>query len=349
MPGKNKNNGEINANIANTDDPQPKESKEESKKPEISVVTGASGRLGKELIKILIKRGDVVRALVKRREMIIELPSGVVPYVGDISDTNVLNDMIAGADNVFHFAAIVNAYKTSTEEIMRVNVDGTRNVLDSCEKHGVKHFLFPSTVDVYGSKRKGELLDENAKLMPNDKYGYSKALAEKVIERYRQTVPYTIFRMATIYGPNFEGSFFKVFRAIVEQKAYIIGSGKNHLALIHLYDALQAFVLAKMNPVSLGKIYNLSDGEPYTQEHLLNLAADMLGVPRPTRHINELIVKFIARERGLDTDELRFLTSDRIIDISKIKAEIGFKPSVSMQRGGMELVEAFKRKRLIKP
>jgi dTDP-glucose 4,6-dehydratase len=292
---------------------------------------------------MLIKRGDTIRALVKRREMIIELPSGVIPYIGDINDTKVLNDAIAGADNVFHLAAIVSAYDNPTEEVIRVNVDGTRNVLDACEKHGIKHFIFTSSHEVYGSKRK-EVLDENSRLMPNDKYGYSKMLAERVIERYKQTVPFTIFRMATLYGPSFEGSFFKIFRILKEQKAYIIGSGKNHLALLHVYDALQAFVLAKGSPSSMGKIYNLSDGEAYTQEHLLGLAADMLGVPRPTRHMNELIVKLIAKERGFDSNEFRFLTSNRILDISKVKSEIGFNPSVSMQRGGMELIEEFKRR-----
>ncbi len=340
-----KNAGKTDEATARNADPQQADDSNEAEHPrhEISVVTGANGRFGKELIRMLIKRGDTIRALVKRREIIIELPSGVVPYVGDINDTKVLNDAITGADNVFHLAAIVSAYGNPTDEVVRVNVDGTRNVLDACEKHGIKHFIFTSSSDVYGSKRK-EILDENAKLMPNDKYGYSKMLAEKVIERYRQTVPYTIFRMATLYGQNFEGSFFKIFKAIKEQKAYIIGNGMNHLALLHVYDALQAFVLAKESLSNMGKIYNLSDGEAYTQEHLLNIAADMLGVPRPSRHMNELMVKFIAKERGLDTDELRFLTSNRILDISKVKGEIGFSPSVSIRRGATELVEEFNRK-----
>ncbi len=330
------------------DPPSKKESEEAGeRRRETSVVTGANGRLGKELIRMLIKRGDTIRAIVKRREMMLELPSGVIPYIGDINDTKVLNDAVTGVDNVFHLAAIVSSYKNSTEETIRVNVDGTRNVLDVCERHGVKHFFFTSSVEVYGSKR-SEVLDENSKLMPNDKYGYSKTLAEQVIERYRQTVPFTIFRMATIYGQNFEGPFFKMFRVVKEQKAYIIGNGKNHLAMVHAYDVLQAFVLAKENAASIGKTYNLSDGEAYTQERLIDLAADMLGVPRPTRHMNELIVKLIARERGLDTDELRFLTSNRAINISKIKEEIGFRPSVTIQKGGMELVEEFKRTALRK-
>lgn len=329
---------EEDADLPSSDDHE----EADERRHDISVVTGASGRFGKELIRMLIKRGDTIRAIVKRREMILELPSGVIPYIGDINDTKVLNDALTGVDNVFHLAAIVSAYKNPTEEVIRVNVDGTRNVLDICEKHGVKHFIFTSSIEVYGSKR-NEVLDENSKLMPNDKYGYSKMLAERVIERYRQTVPFTIFRMATIYGRNFEGSFFKVFKAIQGQKAYIIGNGKNHLSMLHVYDALQAFVLAKESASSMGKVYNLSDGEAYTQERLLDLAADMLNVPRPSRHMNELIVKLIARERGLDTDELRFLTSNRIVDISRIKEEIGFTPSVNIQRGGTELVEEFKR------
>jgi dihydroflavonol-4-reductase len=93
------------------------------------------------------------------------MPSGVVPYVGDITNKKLLADAFKGVDVVYHLAAIVSEYKANTKELMRVNVQGTTNVLDACRANGVGHLVFASTVDVYGSNRK-ELLTEESKLKP---------------------------------------------------------------------------------------------------------------------------------------------------------------------------------------
>jgi nucleoside-diphosphate-sugar epimerase len=328
-----------------SNDPKESEAKEEQTlKREIDVVTGANGRVGRELVKALIKKGDIVRAVVREKSHIVELPNGVIPYIGDISQQRILDDACQGADNVFHLAAAVSEYRYKTEELMKANVIGTRNVLDAAEKGGVKHVIFTSTVDVYGRKRR-DVLTEESELRPSDKYGYSKMLAENIVKEYSNTVPYTILRLATIYGPGFEGPYFKVFKALQENKVYLIGNGQNHLALVHIYDALQALILPKIfENISKNKIYNVTDGNSYTQEFLFNMAADMLNVPRPKKRASEFIVRLIAKSRGLDTDELRFLTSNRIIDISKIKNELNYRPMVEMRVGMGELVSAYLKK-----
>lgn len=319
------------------------ESGENDPKPEISVVTGANGRLGKELVKLLLKRGDSVRALVQRKDFIVELPTGVVPYQGDINDPKALDDICKDADNVYHLAAIVSEYKATTEEIMRVNAEGTRSLMEACEANEVGQIIFTSSVDVYGTNRR-DVLTEESKLMPKDRYGLSKMIAEQVIMRYKATVPYTIFRMANLYGPGYEDSFFKIFKVIKDGKAHIIGDGQNKLNIVHLYDVLQAMTLAKMKDAGKGNIYNLTDGNTYTQQYLYNLAADLMKVPRPTSKISKLVIKLVAKRRGVDSDELRFLTSSRVIDISKVIRELGYKPMINVEVGGAEMVRDFMEK-----
>ncbi|MGC8623430.1 MAG: NAD-dependent epimerase/dehydratase family protein [Candidatus Micrarchaeia archaeon] len=304
------------------------------------LVTGSNGKLGKELIKSLIKKGDTVRALIKRKEMVVELPAGIIPFIGDLTDIHALKKAVEGTDTVFHLAAIVSEYKATTEEIIRVNVDGTRNIMDAAEESGGPHVIFASTVDVYGHKRK-DLLTEESAIDPKDRYAYSKVLAEQVINRYKPVVPFTIFRMANIYGPGFEAPFFKVFRLIKEGKARIIGKGDNKLNLVHIYDVLQAMLLAKENKVSRGKVYNLTDGQAHTQEFLFDFIADKLKVPRPSKHVSELLVRFLAKQYGIDSDELRFLMSSRLIDISKIRNELGYSPLIDIEKGGSSMIEDF--------
>jgi len=223
-------------------------------------------------------------------------------------------------------------------------VEGTQILLKACQRNKVRHLIFSSSLDVYGKQRKGEITEESEP-MPSDRYGYTKMLAEQEI--MKSGVPYTIFRIATIYGPktSFESSFYKMFRAIKEGKIIVIGSGKNNLTLVHIKDVVKAMSLAMEHPeVSKNQVYNLTDGNSYTQEALLALGAELLGAEKPKRHVSELIVKLLARQRNLDSDELRFLTSNRKVSTRKLENELGFRADFDARKGGRELVQMFLNK-----
>lgn len=312
--------------------------RKEGTRRKVVFVTGAHGNLGMELVKALLKEGNTVRALIRSNIHTSHMPPGTIPFLGNVEDRHVLDSACEGADVVYHLAAVFKAEKHMMAELMRVNVDGTRNVVEACKKNGVKHLIFASTDDVYDTKS-GETLKETTQPMPRDKYGYSKLLAEKEI--ISSGVPYTILRICTIYGPPFKQSFFKIFRAIHEGKIVVIGSGKNHLTLVHSDDVVRALLLVKNDNRSINKIYNLGDGVAYTQQQLFDTAAKMMGVPAPKRHVTELLVRVLAKQRRLESDELRFLTANRVLDISKISSELGFEPKVKMEQGGKELVDLF--------
>ncbi|VVB76958.1 L-arabinose 1-dehydrogenase (NAD(P)(+)) [uncultured archaeon] len=315
--------------------------KEDNKSKRVVFVTGASGGLGTELVKALLAEGDEVRCLIHTKETLVHMPVGIIPFVGNLNDERVLVEACDGADTVFHLAAIVREARVRTDELMHVNLEGTKNLLAACKRSKVRHIIFTSTIDVYGRKRK-DMIKESSKLTPTDKYGYSKMLAER--EVISSGVPYTILRISTIYGPAFRKSFFKVFKALRANSMIVIGSGQNHLALVSSDDVVEAMVLAENNKASLDKVYNLSDGVTYTQEFLMQLAAKSLDAPKPTRYVNELLVRMLARQRNLESDELRFLTSNRMIDISAIKAGIGFAPKVTVEKGVKELAMMFLEK-----
>ena len=311
----------------------------QEKDPATIFVTGATGRLGSRLVRELVNEGDTVRALMIAKEDISKLAQGTIPFVGTLDDVGIMDDACEGADIVFHLAAVVGEVGSITKERIKVNVEGTKKLLEVCEKNDIKHFIFTSTCDVYGKKREGALR-EDSRLMPTDSYGHSKMLAEQAV--MKSGLPYTILRIAPIYGPGFETSMFKVFRALKEGKMVVVGKGSNHLTLVHADDVISAIMLVENDrEKSVDKVYNICDGDTHTQEELLDLAADIMKVPRPKRHVSEFLIKMLARQRNLDSDEVRFLTSDRILDISKIKEDLGFRPSVSMKTGGGQLIDTF--------
>ncbi len=300
------------------------------------LVTGASGRLGSAMVKALIDNGYNVNALVQKSDKAVQ---GASTFFADINDKASMESAFENVDMVVHLAAIVSQYRFGKATIYRVNVEGTRNVVELCKAHHITRIIFASTVEVYGQRRK-EVLSESSALKPADAYGKSKAEAERIIAA--SGIPYTIFRMATIYGPGFEASFFKVFDAVAKGKAYIIGKGNNVLALINIKDVVSTYMLAVQDSSAKSGIYNLSDGMYYTQSYLYGLAARLLGVNSAPKHIGKLLAFIIARTKGFDIDELRFITSNRKIDISKAKKELGFTPKVSITDGGAELVKMFR-------
>jgi len=294
--------------------------------------------MGRALCRTLIEKGYSVRVLVKKKEDIGKLPAGVVPFIGLLSDVSVLEEAAAGVDFVIHTAGAVGVTGKKFSDLLETNTVGTANVVSACKNNACTRILFPSTIDVYGKYRK-EVLTELSEPKPSDKYGFTKLGAEnKIIESGRA---YTIFRVSTVYGPEYEASFFKVFKAIIEGKLAIIGNGKNHLSIVHINDVVRAFLLAMENPAAKNQIYNLSDGVAYTQEGLIDTAADLLHAERPKRHVNKMLVAVIAKAYHLDSDELRFLTSNRVLDITKIRSQLGFEPSVDINKGGGELVKMF--------
>ncbi len=308
-------------------------------KKEIVLVTGGTGRLGRHITEALIKKNMEVRVLVQKEGDIVRASAGTIPYLGDLADKKALEKACTGADIVIHLAATVSQYRSGLKEIMNTNAFGTRNMAEAARKAGVNRIVFASTLNVYGRMRDG-VLAEDSEVKPTDSYGQSKLLAENEI--INSGIDYTIFRMATIYGPGFENSFLKVFKAVKEKKAFIVGSGRNNLALVHIADAVKAFELVfEKRKESRNKIYNISDGRSYTQEYLLALAANTLGVDKPKRHINTMVAKMVAKAKGLDPDEIRFITSDRIVDISKAEKELGFKPKESVERGAAYLLNRF--------
>ena len=324
----------------------------------IDVVTGATSSLGVHLVRELLKRGDEVRVIVKDNPRVAEdwrtLPAGCIPYIADITfkdqgDKEVVKSACVGADNIFHLAAATYNYKYRYQEMIDTNVIGTENVIRAyleanTKRDSIVHFIYTSSVTVYGYQRTGEVLSEESEAKPSEGYSETKLMAEKVIQSFAAADPklrYTIFRIGTMYGEGYEYEFYKVFEMLTGKSAKYIGDARNHLTLVDVNDATKALVLACDNQKSFNRIYNITDGIPYTQKELFDKAALFLGVKPPLSGLHPLIAKIGARMSGLNYDEFEFLISDRVIKIDKAKKELGYKPSSSIDVEGKQMAKNF--------
>lgn len=332
--------------------------KQKQKKPlagkPLMLVTGAGGRLGKHLVKLLLEKKSRVRVLA-RAGAELSFPKGVEVFPGDITHPMTLFDAVRGVDVVFHLAALVD-YVSSEKRLFDVNVEGTKNLLQVCAEAApnLQRFVYCSSTSVMGKELAQIPANEKTECLPTDNYGFSKLMAEKAVLEYKKRFPVVIARPAVIYGEGFDEGYFPVLKLIKHNRMRIIDSGNNVIPFVHAKDVAKALLLAAESKKAPGQIYIIAGGEQMTQKEVFEIAARALGVRPPHQHIPlflaELGVQFSyplsflgwSRKRN-DLENLSVLSSHRVFNISKAKRELGYSPSVRLEEGIKEMVEYYRR------
>ena len=149
---------------------------------ETAAVTGATGFLGTHLCDRLLEAGWDVRALARPTSDRGPL-EGIDWYVGDLFDEETLASLVDGADAVFHLAG-VGLWSADPDTVLRVNRDGTENVLEACRAGDVGRVVFTSTAGTRRPENGGDFADETDVAEPVGAYQEGKAAAERLVDRY---------------------------------------------------------------------------------------------------------------------------------------------------------------------
>jgi len=197
--------------------------------------------------------------------------------VADILDEAALDKAIAGSEAVYNFAAIADLDEAIDKplETVKINILGNTMVLEACRKHGVKRYVYASTVYVHS--REGGF------------YRCSKHASEQFVEEYqrRYGLDYTILRYGSLYGPRSDhhnGLWRIVKKAMVTGRVTYEGSPEAMREYIHVEDASRASVVA------LGEEFRnqhvvLTGQEPMRVVDLLKMLAEILGMSQAVEFI----------------------------------------------------------------
>ena len=175
------------------------------------LVTGATGFLGSHLVGALARTGHHVRVLRRKSSRLLVLKEQMAdhPYetiIGDILDPDSLATACAGIDWVFHTAAVADYLFTDEDWLLRVNIEGTRNVLKASLAAGVRRVIFTSSASSIGPGLAGEPVDETIPFRLDKKsfpYAWSKVQAENVCAEYiERGLEVVILNPAIIIGPG---------------------------------------------------------------------------------------------------------------------------------------------------
>jgi len=172
-----------------------------------ALVTGATGCVGSNVAAALLERGYAVRAMHRPTSVLTALEGLEVELVvGDLFDPESLARAMEGCELVFHVAAVSDYWRTPAEAIYRVNVEGTRNVVEAALRAGVQRLVYTSSVGALGVPPDGRLLDERATFnLPPRRfpYGHSKHLAEGVVrDGVARGLDAVVVNPAAVMGPR---------------------------------------------------------------------------------------------------------------------------------------------------
>lgn len=308
---------------------------------EKTLVTGASGAIGRVLVEELAGRGVDVRAGV-RDPGAVSFPKEVELVAGDLRNERFIREAIRGVSVIYHLAAKLHINDPSEEmrrEYEQVNVGATRSLLEhsACER-----FIFASTINVYGT---GGPFDELSPTNPEGIYAETKIAAEKLVLEHPGS---TVLRFAAVYGKGMKGNFPRLVEAVRKGRFAYVGSGKNRRTLVHERDAVRAAILCGDASEAKGKIYNVTDGGVHTLEEIIGAIADALGKRPPSIHLQEslarvafaggdVFLKLAGSEKRL-TPLIDKINEDIAVSGSLIQEELGFEPRYDLRSGWREVL-----------
>ncbi len=280
------------------------------------LVTGATGFLGREVVRELLDRHHEVRCLVHSpgREQFFS-DRVVDACVGDISDPNSLAPGFSRAEAVIHLVAVIRERRGATFD--QINRQGTANVVAAAQANGVKHFVHVSAIGAANN--------------PGYSYLHSKWLGEQ--EVVKGGVPYTIIRPSIIFGEGDE--FLNTLAALVRVSPLVpvAGSGRTQFQPIDVADVARCVVLALGREELRGKLIEIGGPQQLTYNDLIRIVARTLGkrrlrvhVPLGLMHIVAAVLEKVQPRPAVTIEQLRMISIPNVARLGSVEQTFGFTP-----------------------
>ncbi len=312
------------------------------------LVTGASGFLGLALTEALARRGDRVIALDlgvgKSLLQLHEAHSNVIPLVGNLMEWPSLANAfkVHGPDAVIHCAAIVGVPASVGIPLntIRVNIEGTINLLECMRLFGTRRMLQISSEEVYGDFL-SDRIDETHPRDPIQAYGISKLACEQLAKTYVALYGMECLNMRTcwVYGPQLprERVPKNFLTAAVTGRSLHLSRGAEAL-IDHTYidDFVSGVIAALDHKHHKFDTYHITSGEAVTLGDIVKIVRDL----KPGADIS------IGPGQYLHDPNVPAVRKGAL-DISRAKAAFGYTPAFNMRAGLLRSLEIMSRQQLI--
>jgi UDP-glucose 4-epimerase len=277
-----------------------------------SLVTGGAGFIGSHVAENLLRLGHEVVVLDDLSGGFQENVPQKARFVhGSITDVGLVNELFAadGFDFVYHLAAY--AAEGLSHFIKRFNYTnnliGSVNLINASVNHGVRCFVFTSSIAVYGAGQTP--MTEDMVPVPEDSYGIAKLAVEQELRVSHEMfgLDYVVFRPHNVYGErqnigdryrNVVGIFMN--QLLRDQPMTIFGDGAQERAFTHIDDVAPVIARSAEVPAARNRIFNIGADVPHTVNELAEIVAESMGIPCRVRHLearNEVMAAFAEHSR----------------------------------------------------
>lgn len=308
----------------------------------IAAVTGATGFVGKHLVRELVAQGFQVKALTRRPQPQTE---NIIWIEGDLENTEALSRLVENADVFFHLAGLVKA--KSAQDFDRVNSHSIQTLMKIIQASPANpHFILLSSL----AARKRYL----------SSYAQSKQKGEGILMEKAENINWTILRPPGIYGPE-DKETLKIFKAISAHIAPLPGGSDNRASWIYAPDLAQAMIAVSENKDCYGLILNVDDGKKdgYSNQEMYEIAANILNI-RPFQFVvPKFILKFMAHFNVLFSTIFGYtpmLTPEKVNELCfpdwicrgpHVMKVTNWKPETDLKQGFKKTLKWYKENNLV--
>lgn len=316
-----------------------------------AAVTGATGKLGQRLVAALIDRGIQVKALTREPSVAAKrFPDQRIQWIrGDLTDARSLPPLVASADSLFHLAShapgpgAVDIYQAPAH--WQVSAEGTAHLLAAAAQAKTPTLIYLSSVMAMGTGTRADAsaADELSEPQPDSLYGLAKRAAELQVLA-TGTAPgrrATVLRAPMVYGIPGEGNLLRLIDAIARGRFPAWPQHENLRSAVHADDLIAAVLLAAADPRAAGRVYLVTDGQPFSTRWLdqriraaLGRRSEQAGLPlccwRVAAAAGSLLEWLSRRPMPLTRERLGKLLANAHYGSARIERELGFRASRSL-------------------
>jgi nucleoside-diphosphate-sugar epimerase len=328
------------------------------------LVTGGTGFIGSHLAEEGRRRGAevVVLGLTDRPEerANVELlrRQGVDILAGSITDAELCARAVRGATHVFHLAVAMREGGKRDEFFERVNLEGTRHLLEASAAGGVRRFVYCSTIGIHGHRAPG-ITREDSPVAPGNVYERTKVAAERLVREAGAAggPPYVILRPADVYGPR-DHRLLKLFKGVARGRFPLFGAGTGRRHMIYVDDVVSAFFRACERDEALGQAAIVAGPRAYTLRELIAevqqaTGSRRYGVRLPLKPmlavaaVVEDTATALKVEPPIYRRRMDFFWSDSEFDTSRARRLLDWAPKVDLPEGVRRTADDYRRSGLL--
>lgn len=281
------------------------------------VMTGATGFVGSNLVKELVKEGLQIRCIVRKTSKVDVLKGLDVELVyGDVTDKDSLLSAVEGADKAISLVGILA--EKGTASFRAIHVMGVKNLLNACKEKGVKDFIHVSAL---GTRKDARSI-----------YHQTKWEAEEAIKE--STLNNTIFRPSVIFGK--EDKFVNLFANFIRflPVVSVPGSGKNLMQPVYIKDLVKALVMAVKDSKYSSEAYEIAGPEKLTFDEIIDTICKVLDkrriklhMPIPLLRPGALLMETFLPTPLITRDQLIMLKEDNVTQKNALKEVFNVEPT----------------------